>query len=146
MFRGPDHFHSDERETYNRRVAAGAKRPMVKASKPVPPKPTVPDIDDPFFMSKLLPLVAYHGGITPEDLKSPCRRGHIMTVRTAFYRMARDRGASLQQIGRICGGRDHSTVISGLRKHDAEPGRYAVIIGKVCTDLGWTNRDGGQEI
>lgn len=40
-------------------------------------------------------------------------------VRQEGYRMARDAGLSMPAIGKLFGGRDHTTVLSGLRAYEA---------------------------
>lgn len=53
---------------------------------------------------------------TPEsEIRSPRRVQHIMQARFAYYYVARTcTNASLPTIGRIVGGRDHTTVLSGV--------------------------------
>lgn len=58
----------------------------------------------------------YHVGIG--ELRGDGRRRYIARPRQEFYALAYETGRfSYPQIGRWCGGRDHSTVIYGARAH-----------------------------
>lgn len=71
------------------------------------------------------------------DLESPRRAVKLVQARFLYYWMARKLTArSYPDIGRYCGGRDHSTVMHGIRKIDAlahtHPKRYASLMA--CVD------------
>lgn len=56
----------------------------------------------------------------PRDaITGDSRRSDVMRARLVAYGVARAQGWSLPDIGRGMGGRDHSTVLSGLRRLDA---------------------------
>ena len=62
--------------------------------------------------------VAERHGLTMRDLRSAGRQKDLVLVRhAAMYEVARLTLLSLPQIGRLFGGRDHTTVIAGIRKH-----------------------------
>jgi hypothetical protein len=56
-------------------------------------------------------------GIEEHRLVAACRRREVIIPRHATYYVLRERfpTMSLPQIGRFMGGRDHSTIISGIR-------------------------------
>ncbi len=55
-------------------------------------------------------------GCTMPQLKGPSRDGRLVRARWAVMYAMRQRGKSLPQIGRDLGGRDHTTVIHGLKR------------------------------
>jgi len=63
--------------------------------------------------------VAEEYGLTPRDLLGRSRRAPVARARMeAYARIRRDLGYSLKQIGNIFG-RDHTTVIYGIRQQEA---------------------------
>ena len=61
--------------------------------------------------------VAGHFGIPVGELISSDRKGEACDRRAVAYRICRDlTSASLPQIGRSFGGRDHSTILAGLSR------------------------------
>lgn len=69
-------------------------------------------------MREIASEVAHRHGLTLEDLKGPSRRQEISQPRQeAMALMCAERRWSLPQIGRFFGGRDHTTVIHGVRAH-----------------------------
>jgi chromosomal replication initiator protein len=74
-----------------------------------PPRPT---------MASILCAVAERYGVSVEDLKGPRRyRNFVIPRHEAMYEMVERRLWSLPQIGRFMGGRDHTTVLNGWRRH-----------------------------
>jgi chromosomal replication initiation ATPase DnaA len=69
---------------------------------------------------RIVAEVAERHGLTAADLKGPSRLKHISHPRqeamAALYITGR---YSLPGIGRFLGGRDHTTVLVGIRKHEA---------------------------
>lgn len=64
--------------------------------------------------------VADKHGITVHDLESAIRHQRVCKARfEAMYRCRHETLASLPQIGRAFGNRDHTTVIHGIRRHQA---------------------------
>lgn len=54
-----------------------------------------------------------------EDIGSKSRKQHLVYARYVFFHFARKlTNCSLSEIGRVCGQRDHSTVLHGLKKFD----------------------------
>lgn len=60
----------------------------------------------------------YH--VTVCDLKGPRRHKTIATARKALYAALRATGMSFPEIGRFVGGRDHTTVIYGVRSFEEQ--------------------------
>lgn len=58
-------------------------------------------------------------GVTVQELKS-ARRGHrlVCARQEAMWRARHETPHSLPAIGRFLGGKDHTTVMYGIRKHD----------------------------
>lgn len=67
--------------------------------------------------------VAAKTGVTVEQLKSDDRHKHIARPRQAAYYALYETGRySLPTIGEYFGGRDHTTVLYGIRAHEARGG------------------------
>ena len=65
--------------------------------------------------------VAEHYDITPEDIIGTKRNSKVVYPRQiAMYLCKNMTGVSLENIGELLGGRDHSTVIHGINKVEAE--------------------------
>ena len=50
-------------------------------------------------------------------------------ARACFYYLAKNDTITLGKVGRICGGRDHATVLHGLRKVGKKDGEYMLVSG-----------------
>lgn len=64
----------------------------------------------PFFPKELLAFVARSARIPYEELIGPQRRRHHVRARAVITQILIARGFSLKAIGRLIGGRDHSTI------------------------------------
>jgi hypothetical protein len=63
--------------------------------------------------------VAIQHGFTLADLKSPRRNRKVVRARhEAFWRCFKETEQSLPAIGRALGGKDHTTVLHGIRAHE----------------------------
>lgn len=63
-------------------------------------------------------LVAAEHGVTVNDLTSESRRATLAAIRLeAYWRIACETGLSFPRIGRLFGGRDHTTVQRGIISH-----------------------------
>ena len=69
----------------------------------------------PAELSKLVQDLADKSGFTPEQITGQRRIWPLVQVRQYGMLLARQAGFSLSQIGRAFGGRDHTTVIHGVR-------------------------------
>ena len=61
--------------------------------------------------------VAEKHGLRPSDLRSYSRKRKVAHARFEAFAKAKLAGFSLTQIGIYWGGRDHTTVMSGIRRH-----------------------------
>ena len=98
------------------RFAGGQSRATIRltdirrylAEKPAPGAPDVRDITL---------TVAKHFGLWLSDLQSPSRRRGVVDARNiAAYIARKNTAQSLQQLGQYLGGRDHTTILHGIRK------------------------------
>lgn len=55
-------------------------------------------------------------GVHPRDLVGNTRFGFLIPARFALYKALRMRAWSTSMIGRAIGGRDHSTILHGLKR------------------------------
>ncbi len=71
-------------------------------------------------------------GVTPEDLRSASRAQEIVLPRQiAAYLLRKINRSSLNQIGRLMGGRDHSTVLHGIEKIEKEIAENEILRNQV---------------
>lgn len=75
-----------------------------------PPRPT---------MAELADRIAAESGIAVSDLRGPNRSRVYVAPRQRLYAEAHAAGHSWPQIGRFCGGRDHTTALHGAGQHRA---------------------------
>ena len=69
----------------------------------------------------ILDVVAEHYGVRKEDIKSQKRTKEIVLPRqVAMYLIRLLNDISLQDVGKLLGNRDHSTIIHGYEKIDKE--------------------------
>ncbi len=81
----------------------------------------------------LIALAARRWGVDEAMLASESRDTLVVAARHhAMWLLRTHRRCSLQQIGRLLGGRDHTTVISGIEKHIAR------MEGRVPVPFVWT--------
>ncbi len=74
-------------------------------------------------------LLVEHSGHAPNELCSVRRKQSLVHARHAgMWLLRKHTSLSLPQIGRCFGGRDHSTVLHGIRSVDGQAERYAHII------------------
>lgn len=68
---------------------------------------------------KIMYVVAVKHGVRLEDLRSPARiKRFVLARHEAMWEIRRQRPAlSLPHIGRLFGGRDHTTILHGIRAH-----------------------------
>lgn len=79
----------------------------------------------PWKAREILAAVACCHGLAVSDLTGPSRRPHVVAARQEAMRRLRAeawRRFSMPEIGRMLGGRDHTTVLHGLRRHAARFG------------------------
>jgi chromosomal replication initiator protein len=65
-------------------------------------------------------------GLTVGNLTGPSRVIEVCAARfEAMYRIRKELGQSLPTIGRLFGGRDHTTVMAAIHRHEARLARAA---------------------
>jgi hypothetical protein len=73
-----------------------------------------------FAMRHIMEEVALEYRVTVLELVSPSRKSPVVRARqAAYWRANRETQLSLHGIGRHFGGKDHTTVLHGIRKHQA---------------------------
>jgi chromosomal replication initiation ATPase DnaA len=71
------------------------------------------------LIAEIIAEVAKETGLTVALLVGDRRSRPIAAARHyAFWRAARETGASLAAIGRMFGERDHTTILHGIRRHE----------------------------
>jgi chromosomal replication initiation ATPase DnaA len=82
---------------------------------------------DPFVGRRIAKEVAKNHGFTVAELFSRRRERALVKARhLAMYRIRKETELSLPRIGRMFGGRDHTTVLSACRAHQARKARGEV--------------------
>lgn len=72
---------------------------------------------------EIIAEVAERHKLTPADLRGPCRRRAISWPRQeAMWELQQRTRLSTPQIGDLLGGRDHTTVLHGLKRHKERMG------------------------
>lgn len=96
--------------------------PHLPAAKVEPREPTIGEI---------IASVANKYGLTVMELKGDRRSRRVSIPRQEImYRAYTETGASLPTIGRSLGDRDHTTVLYGVRAHEARNGMEASVLKK----------------
>jgi chromosomal replication initiation ATPase DnaA len=73
--------------------------------------------------SDIVEQVCREHHVKREELLTGCRKEHLVEARADLYWYARrDTNLSLADIGRRSGGRDHTTVICGLKRAQSRRG------------------------
>lgn len=67
---------------------------------------------------QIINTVAWWYGVTIEEIKSPRRPDSILPARYSCYTLLYERGLSYKKVGSIIGGRDHSTVLDGIKRFE----------------------------
>lgn len=68
-------------------------------------------------IAEIVQETAYLHGFMPADLVGQCRKADVCRARQAAMSAAHDAGYSLKQIGNALGGRDHTTILHGIKAH-----------------------------
>jgi hypothetical protein len=105
----------DQHETELRRlrIRMGAEKPDLSLVY-IAPKPKLPK-----NLDELMERVAGGFGLTVADLTGRSREAVVVRARTALIAILRERGNSFPTIGRLVGGRDHTTIVHLFRKFEA---------------------------
>lgn len=68
----------------------------------------------------ILQTTSFKHGVTEEEILGRRQSQDVVRARhECFYRLSKEIGYSLPKIGMIMGDRDHTTVLHGIRKHEA---------------------------
>lgn len=70
-------------------------------------------------MADISKEVASAYGMTADALRGPMRTAYFAKARHEAFYLCQQQGFSLEQIGRFFGGRDHTTVMSGISREKA---------------------------
>lgn len=82
---------------------------------------------------EILNAVMYATSVAPHDLHSSRRRWTYAEARQLAYWFLRHfTRLSLPEIGQVVGGRDHSTVLHGIRKVDRQRARFTSRINRIA--------------
>lgn len=88
--------------------------------------------NSPFHWRQIIDEVCKKHDISKGNMMSRRRRQDLVAARfEAYYRLSEETTLSLPQIGRLMGGRDHTTVLYGIRIHQ---GRLAAQSTDLSTD------------
>ena len=105
-------------------------------------------------VAKVLAAVARKFGVTFDELRSRDRHRRITNARHVAAWLLREQGLSLNEIGEALGGRDHSTILSAVRKIQREAERderVAAVLREMTGELatgasnGPTSSSGSKE-
>ena len=95
-----------------------ARRFMAEAHSILSRAPSKVDVD-PFAMRalpRILSACSVAGGLYDNEIISSSRKDRIVMPRQAFFYLGKKYStASLKHLGRACGGKDHTTVLHGIR-------------------------------
>ena len=73
-----------------------------------------------FAASTIINEVAQEYGLTPNDIKSHRQHAYVVEARfKVVWRLRNETPMSLSHIGRVVGGRDHTTILSALRRYQS---------------------------
>ena len=79
------------------------------------------DVASQLTEQKIINIVADYYGVTPAQLTSKVRTGQIALARhISMYLIRKHLDAPLKRIGEVFGGKDHTTVMSGINKVEKE--------------------------
>lgn len=87
-------------------------------------------------LANILLAVSEVTGVGTLDIKSPRRFYKTTQARQLFFYVARHAtGKSLPAIGRLCGDKDHTTVLHGIRKISEHRDQYETWLKAILTKL-----------
>ena len=142
MFKCPASWHNDQtihRPARSQNPFAPRRIPVPQIAPQVAPQRDVLYLGTGYIpqLSKLLPAVCSHFGVDMADAISNRRNRRAVRTRQIYYFLAKKHTPkSLQQIGRLVGHNDHTTVLHGCRKIAGLLEDYAADIKAIETELG----------
>lgn len=69
----------------------------------------------------LVRIAARHFRVSPLELRGPSRERTVVRARQCTMAILREHGASYPEIGDALGGRDHTTVMHGVKRCATDP-------------------------
>ncbi|NBT78168.1 MAG: hypothetical protein EBT04_06890 [Betaproteobacteria bacterium] len=119
------HFKAMERGSNKLRdaIAKALHTPVKPVSKRQRPAVSAVKLPMPDTVRAIVEQIAEDMDVLPEEICGKVRDPEIVAARFVAYVVLTNRGTSLAQVGRWIGGRDHSTVIHGIKvfERDATP-------------------------
>lgn len=138
MFYAPKHFYNDDQSRGHLPWQEIKRQQAIMAK--FDPKRDYIDVSAPAdlgraTMREVIDATLRASGLTASELVGPTRYRRVMVVRHASWRVARKwTTCSLPQIGKLWR-RDHTTIISGLKRVAKYPHVYAGIIAAIEREL-----------
>lgn len=156
-----DHYNTVVEQLKPRMVAVRKARDPKPApvAEPPPPEPeAVPEpepVAEPepllpgreFRPRRVIPMVSRRLGITVAEITGQSRSQTAIVARRVIAMLAREAGYSLNEIGAMLGGRDHSTVLCALGRYKAKNktssayerqyARANLVADEIREQLGW---------
>jgi chromosomal replication initiation ATPase DnaA len=105
------------------RISDTSKLKQEKSFEP-PPKaePVVIEFKEPTFINppdQIIYRVAKSHGVSFADIKGNSRKQmYVLARQEAAYRLRTERGLTLQQIGKLLGHKDHTTILHAIKTHE----------------------------
>jgi len=103
------------------RISDTSKFKQEKSFEP-PPKPVVIEFKEPTFINppdQIIYRVAKSHGVSFADIKGTSRKQmYVLARQEAAYRLRMERGLTLQQIGKLLGHKDHTTILHAIKTHE----------------------------
>ena len=72
------------------------------------------------FSERTINLTAYHMGVTVADIKGNSRFRDVSQARHVAGWLLRESGHTLMEVGALLGGKDHTTVMHGCKRVEAD--------------------------
>ncbi len=112
---------ADAAETFPGRPVLVVIEPLARAPpEPEPVQPNAPTFHFPVNeVTRITQACAHHFGLRTSELLSPCRSKGVVRPRQIAMFLSNAAHKSLPDIGRRIGGRDHTTVLHGIRAIEA---------------------------
>jgi len=115
---------ADHYKAVRSRLNAGPRAPLPEPPPP-PPEPEPPPPPDPMegavcppdLRAALHAIVVDDHGLTWAQVVGPTRTARYVAARMDVYAVLRGRGWSFPRIGNFMNGRDHTTIMYSIRRH-----------------------------
>lgn len=131
---GPDHGITRQFIIQNFPDYAPVKCNVVHLPAKTKPALIKPSLEFPKTWRDVVNLVAYNHHVTFEDIIGPSRHEMHFKPRRMVCYILRERGHTLNQIGRWLGGRDHSSIFKACRRFVELASRNDVLAARNLVD------------